>query len=184
MGCRRRARATRPAAVLLSLLLVALGGLAVAVVPQAPAHAASPALRTTLDATTPSVTSETKAVELRGRVENTGKVPIEAVKASLWVSTAPITTREQLGVIADDEGSREGRRITIPESLVDDIADTLEPGEKADFRVRVPVSRLRDEYGMSLAGIYLVGVDIRGLAPGASIRQTWRVRTFLPWIPK
>ncbi|MGH3488631.1 MAG: DUF6049 family protein [Actinopolymorphaceae bacterium] len=161
-------------------VLVSLAGLLAAAAPPATA-AEGPRLRVTVDSQTPYATSATKEIRVSGRVTNTGDVPLSTVNAMLWLDETPLTTREQLtAAAAERPGERLGVRLDEPWELVDEVAEVLPPRATRKFEVVVPT----DEIELDESGVYVVGVDIRALPPDTSERETWRARSFLPFIAK
>ena len=148
---------------------------------EAPAAAQEPDLRVQIDSLTPYATATTKQVRITGRVVNTGDEPLSTVNAMFWVDESPLTTRRDLSAAAAERpGERLGRRLDEPWQLVDEVTETLRPRASARFQVVVPVEELH----LSAAGIYVVGVDIRATPPHTSERETWRTRSFLPYVAK
>jgi Family of unknown function (DUF6049) len=157
---------------------VSLGSVLLA---SAPASAQEPNLRVELESITPYVNSSTRNVRVTGRVVNTGDVPLWTVNAMLWVDDEPLTTRRQLAQAAAEEpGERLGNRYDEPWELVDEVATTLAPRQAAKFSVNVPI----DQLTFGAKGIYVAGVDVRATPPESDIRETWRARSFLPYLPK
>jgi hypothetical protein len=168
-----------PVRLVLAVLLIAAAAVA-GVTTRAPAAQAQPAsVSVTLSSISP-VLRKGGTFEAAGTVVNTGDVPIETVNAAMWVSLSPVQTRAGLAVAAAEApGDRLGVRITEPENLLDEMADTLAPGESATFALTVPVERL----GLGAAGVYPVGVDIRANAPNELRDTVGRTRTFAPYLP-
>jgi hypothetical protein len=166
---------------LLCALLTVVASLAGVLAAAAPATAQEPQLRVTVDSQTPYATSATKEIRISGRVTNTGDVPLSTVNAMLWLDETPLTTREQLAAAAaETPGERLGIRLDEPWELVDEVASVLPPRATRAFEVTVPT----DEVALDDSGVYVVGVDIRALPPDTSERETWRARSFLPFIEK
>lgn len=146
-----------------------------------PASAQEPQVRIHLDSMTPVVDERTREVRISGRIVNTGDVALNTVNAMLWFHENPLTTRKDLAAAARERpGERLGIRVDDPWNLVDEVTERLRPGRSASFRVKVPVADLP----FGAAGIYVVGVDIRGTPESSSARQTWRARSFLPYVPE
>ncbi|MEQ4208364.1 DUF6049 family protein [Actinopolymorpha sp. B9G3] len=167
---------------LLCALLTVLASLVSVLAAATPATAdGEPRLRVTVDSQTPYATSATKEIRVSGRVTNTGDVPLSTVNAMLWLDETPLTTRDQLATAAAERpGERLGVRLDEPWELVDEVATTLPPRATRKFEVAVPT----DELQLDESGVYVVGVDIRALPPDTSERETWRARSFLPFIEK
>jgi len=165
--------------LVLALLLAAAAALA-GVTTHAPAAHAQPATVTVTLSSISPVLRKGGTFEATGTVVNTGDVPIQTVNAALWVSLSPLETRTGLAeAAAKAPGDRLGVRITEPEDLLDEMADSLDPGESATFSLKVPVDRL----GLGGAGVYPVGVDIRANTPNELRDTVGRVRTFAPYMP-
>jgi hypothetical protein len=145
------------------------------------AVAQEPQVRVYLDSMTPVVDERTRQVRISGRIVNTGDVALTTVNAMLWFHDTPLTTRQELAAAARERpGERLGLRVDEPWSLVDEVTERLRPGRTASFRVEVPV----EDLPFGAAGVYVVGVDVRGTPEFSSSRQTWRARTFLPYVPR
>jgi hypothetical protein len=144
-----------------------------------PASAEQVQLAVTLTDITPVLTAR-GTVTARGMVRNTGDLPIDLLNASLWINTHPITTRADLAEAAAEEpGDRLGVRFSSETEDVNQVAETLGPGDSAPFTASLPVKRL----GLSGHGVYMVGVDIRG-TPSRQARDTLgRVRSFICYPP-
>src|ERR671925_407755 len=76
------------------LMLATLAWLVVTPTPRAQAQ--EPNLVIALEDITPTVTADTKTISARGRITNTGKVPLHDVKASLWIGSEPMNSRDAL----------------------------------------------------------------------------------------
>ena len=160
-------------------VLVSLGGVLAAT--ETPAAAQEPNLRVQITSLTPVVSESTKRVRIAGRIVNTGDVTLSTVNAMMWVDDTPITSRRELGAAASEEpGERLGRRLDEPWQLVDEVGERLRPRASRTFEVVVPVEELE----LSGSGIYVVGVDIRATPPDSTARETWRARSFLPYVAK
>lgn len=159
-------------------LLACVGGLVTAAA--TPASAQVPGVRIQIDSVTPYATKGTKNLRITGRVVNSGDVALSTVNAMLWFDQSPLTSRDELTAAAAEEpGERLGTRMDQPWNLVDQVAPRLRPHASARFDVKVPMQQL----GLDTAGVYVVGVDIRATTPDSSLRETWRARTFLPYLP-
>nr|WP_238362052.1 DUF6049 family protein [Actinopolymorpha pittospori] len=159
-------------------VLACVGGLLTATTK--PAAAQTPRVQVQLDSLTPYATNSTKTLRITGRVTNTGDIPLSTVNAMLWFDGTPLTNRDQLNAAAaETPGERLGTRLDEPWSLVDEVAPTLRPRATAKFTLNVPMSRI----GLHAAGVYVVGVDIRATSPDSQMRETWRARSFLPYVP-
>lgn len=165
--------------LLLALLVVTAAALA-GVTAHPPRASAQPATVTVTLSSMSPVLRKGGTFEATGTVVNTGDVPIETVNAALWVSLSPLETRSGIAeAAAEAPGDRLGVRITQPEDLLDEMADSLAPGESARFSLKVPV----DQLGLGGAGVYPVGVDIRADAPNELRDTVGRLRTFAPYVP-
>lgn len=144
-----------------------------------PARAEPVELSVALTDVTP-VLAARGTVTARGTVRNTGDLPISLLNASLWINTHPITTQAGLAEAAGEQpGDRLGVRFSSETEDVNQVAETLEPGAAASFRVALPVERL----DLSGHGVYMVGVDIRGTPSGQGRDTLGRVRTFVCYPP-
>ncbi len=145
-----------------------------------PASAQVPGVRIQVDSVTPYATKGTKNLRITGRVVNSGDIALSTVNAMLWFDRSPLTSRDELATAAAEQpGERLGTRLDEPWNLVDQVAPRLRPHASARFDLNVPLARL----GLDAAGVYVVGVDIRATTPDSSLRETWRARTFLPYLP-
>ncbi len=163
----------------LVLVLVVVAALAATARPQ-PAHAQRADVEVVLGSISPVLTKG-GTLQATGTVTNTGDVDLTTMTAAVWVSLVPLESRTALAAAAAEApGDRLGDRITEPADLVDELTDSLAPGASVAFRVSVPIERL----GLTSAGVYPVGVDIRANPTDESRDTVGRVRTFAPYLPK
>lgn len=137
-------------------------------------------LSVTLDRLAPSYVPERGPIRIDGSITNEDDQPWSAINVHAFISSAPITTPEALrdaARLAPDEPV--GERITAPGTF--DTLVSLDPGETAQFSLKVPRSAL----GVSTPGAYWFGVHALGQSPeGRDAIADGRARTFLPLVPR
>lgn len=120
-------------------------------------------------------------VRIAGTVTNLSTSPFTRVNVHPVTSDSPITDPAALAEAAQtDADTYIGDRVTAPGAF--DTIDVLEPGEAADFRIRVSPAAL--ELGTE-NGVYWLGVH--ALGDGATPRDAFadgRARTFIPLLPQ
>jgi hypothetical protein len=137
---------------------------------------AEPAVRAFLHTVEPAVPEPGDTLVLAGTVENTGDEPLHDVQALLRYSRIPLTDRSDVRSVPADQRVAWGQRHI---DYFDPLADTLPPGQAADYRLEVPV----DAMDFGAPGVYAVGVDIRvdGDSPGDRLTVDTS-RTVIPWL--
>ena len=114
-----------------------------------------------------------------GWVRNDSEETWSAVNIHPFVSTTPITSREELAAAATSDPSQEvGTRLLAPGQFVN-VGD-LTPGQSAPFRISLRVADLpiTGEPGVYWIGVHALGANSQGrdnLADG-------RARTFIPLV--
>ncbi|AYY15098.1 hypothetical protein EF847_22770 [Actinobacteria bacterium YIM 96077] len=165
-------------------LLTTAAVVAVALIPVIPAHSSDgrdgaevgAEATSYLHDVTPTVIAPGDELTLTGVVENTGDDPVTNVQALPRWSTVQLETRDEIRRVSRDPNLRHGIRYDDPFEVV---TERLEPGERHEFELTIDV----DEMGLGLAGVYAIGVDIRGsLANGTRITLD-TTRTVVPWMP-
>lgn len=173
-GRRTRAGAT---GLLLSLVVAPLG-LALQGAPSYAAEAAAVAtpLKVRLTSLSPGVVPRRGPVVMTGTVSNTSEEAWSDVNVLPFLGDAPLTTRDELDLAAlTPEETAVGNRIDAPGAFLG-LGD-LEPGETADFTVRVPADELPPA---SAPGAYWIGVHALGTnADGRDAVADGRARTFV-----
>jgi hypothetical protein len=137
---------------------------------------AEPAVRAFLHTVEPAVPEPGDTLVLAGTVENTGDEPLHDIQALLRYSRIPLTDRADVRTVPTDQRVAWGQRHI---DYFDPLADTLSPGQAADYRLEVPV----DAMDFGAPGVYAVGVDIRvdGDSPGDRLTVDTS-RTVIPWL--
>ncbi|SDT68552.1 DUF6049 family protein [Jiangella sp. DSM 45060] len=131
---------------------------------------------TTLTGVSPGVlTPDDDAITLTGTVRNTGEEPMSNVQALPRFSTNRVESRDEIRAIGTDEELYWGSRDSDGFDLV---ADTLEPGQAAEFSVTITSEQL----GFDANGVYVVGVDVLASPLDSSDRARFTSRTVVPWI--
>lgn len=170
------------AALLAATLLVAPGGAASAG-PSVPTHPRTAEdsdtlpLYVSLSSLSPAVLPQRGTVTITGRLANTSSETWESVNLMPFISSTPITSRDELAqAAATDPRAVVGNRLTDPGTYAR-IGD-LAPGARRSFRLRLPVSAL----GISGApGVYWIGVHAFG-ADSAGRGLIGLARTFVPLV--
>lgn len=116
-----------------------------------------------------------QVVELGGTLVNTSSTRIRFVAVNFWQSSDPITTPDALAATLTLPADRPIGRRTLPNDEASGNVQVItrdewfEPGARAQFSVRATVTQLK------LAdpdAIYLLGVQVRGIAESSSGRTT------------
>lgn len=183
---RRRSGLLR--AALLGLLVPALGPLLLAV----PAGAEDPPTPAAEEDTSPLLvhlerlspaTIPTKGrLVLAGTVTNNSEETWTAINVDPFISSSPMTTRDQLAeAAASDPEAEVGTRLIEPGQF-DPIGD-LDPGQSAPFRISLPVKDLIGTEITGEPGVYWIGVHALGQnAEGRDTAADGRARTFIPLV--
>jgi len=120
-------------------------------------------------------------VRIVGTVTNLSTSPFTRINVHPVTSASPITDPASLAAAAaTDADTYVGDRITSVGAF--DTIDTLDPGESAEFRIRVSPAAL--ELGTQ-SGVYWLGVH--ALGDGEEPRDEFadgRARTFIPLLPE
>jgi len=142
-----------------------------------PAAAADPPegpVRVVVESLEPRVPRPGDTVSVSGRLTNTGADPLTTVTAQLRVSRRAITGRDQLAALATSTDRPPG---AVVEPFVIPVAERLDAGSSAPFRLEIPVDSLR----LGDFGVYPMAVEVRGTPPSGVRDRVGTVRTFLPW---
>jgi len=158
-----------------------VGWVLAALLPAAPAAAsateqpvASP-LTVTLTQLTPSTLPAKGRLVLAGTVRNDSADTWSAVNVHPFVSTLPMTDREQLAeAAASDPATEVGTRLYQDGQFVT-VGDLL-PGQSASYRISL---RVKDLPISSAPGVYWIGVQALGQNPTGR-ELGGRARTFIP----
>ena len=176
---RRRARATRTAAVAAALLITLGVGTAATGAPAAHADTSLLPVRLTVDALSPAIPRAGDTLRVSGRLQSTGLESFTDVTVRLRRGRTPITTRTDLtDALAAPESSTEPDSVPVAGST-DTVAATLAPGSSAPFSLTVPMSALH----LSAAGAWVIGVEVTGAAGGGAPVRIGEVRTVVPYFP-
>ncbi|WP_372727244.1 DUF6049 family protein [Nocardioides sp.] len=145
----------------------------------APARNDAP-LSVSIDDLAPSVVPRSGPVRMSGSVTNTDDETWYGINVHAFISGQPITTLSDLEATTDvAPGAPTGERITAPGTF--DTISSLEPGESAQFSVRVP----RRDLEVTLPGVYWFGAHAIGEGPEPrDSTADGRARTFLPLVPE
>ncbi len=138
-------------------------------------------LKVRLTSLSPGVVPRRGAVVMSGTVSNTSEEPWVDVNVLPFVGDTPLTTRDDLDLAAQTpEETAVGDRIDAPGAFLG-LGD-LEPGESADFTVRVPEDQLPPS---SAPGVYWIGVHALGTnTDGRDAVADGRARTFVPVVDR
>ncbi|WP_129664410.1 DUF6049 family protein [Phytoactinopolyspora endophytica] len=130
-----------------------------------------------LHTVSPSTISPGDELTLAGVVENTGDEPLTNVQVLPRWSDVQLETREEIRQVSSDTSLRWGFRRDDPYEVV---AERLEPGERREFELTFDDV---DQFGFGLAGVYVLGVDVRGTLSNGERIDLETVRTVVPWMP-
>lgn len=175
-------------------LLVALAGVLGAQPLAAHAQTAAAPLRVTITSLAPSSPSVKDTVVLTGTVRNTSSRPVSRVQVHMWRSTDAIADSAALDeVLASSADNPLGRRMVDAQAgnvfnvttvdgqksqAFDTAKESLEPGEEASFTVKAAMTGT-NSLGLASQGVYLVGVQVRGVPQGDVNQTVGRARTLL-----
>ncbi len=166
-------------------LLPALVAVTATLVAPGSAHARPPAgdespLAVTIDALAPAYIPNRGPIRITGSVTNNDAAPWTTVNVYAFIGRGPMTTSAELAEAATFEPGRDvGDRITAPNAY--DTIERIDPGQSAQFSVRVP----RSAISASEPGVYWFGVHALGAGPEGRIDGAdGRARTFLPLVPR
>ena len=167
-----------PALVAVTATLVVPAG-AGAAAPAAPVADDSP-LGVTISTLSPSYVPRKGPIRITGSVTNNDDAPWTTVNVYAFLDETAMTTPAELAEAAETPSDQDvGGRITTPDTY--DTIDSIDPGETAQFSVRVP----RSEITVTDAGVYWFGVHALGEGPDGRIEGAdGRARTFLPFVPR
>ena len=182
-------RMIRPllAGLVTMLAITALGG--GAQVSPASALAAGATVNVVIDEFTPVNPKSEGTLRIAGRLANATPTVVTDVRVRLRVSASPLTSRDDISVIAS--APLQLTPSTIPSGLDADgyslewttkaVTPELRAGSEATFDLEVPMARLP----LGRPGAYVVTVEAIGRGPGDEFDERQGIqRTFLPWFPK
>lgn len=179
-------RRTGPVSALLVAWLVVLLALVAPLLAGVPAQAdetpvataAKTPLAVQLVRLTPATIPTKGKLVLAGTVTNTTEETLAAVNVHAFISTTPMTSRDELAAAARSDPEQEvGTRLVDPGQFVP-VGD-LAPGSTTAFRIALKVSEL----GLSAEGVYWIGVHALGQDVESGERSTLgRARTFIPLV--
>ncbi len=138
-------------------------------------------LSVTMTVLSPSTIPAHGVLTISGIVRNESQDDWTDINVSPFVSSTPITTRDELAEAAGSAADATvGSRVTAPGVQV--AVGDLAPGEQADFTVRVRVDELEISGD---PGVYWIGVHALGTSlDGRDLIADGRARTFIPLVPK
>lgn len=136
-------------------------------------------LSVALTSMTPSQIPRKGVIKLTGVVANGSGEDWTDVNVAPFVSTRPITTRDDLALAAATAPSvAVGERLTDPGTYA--AVGDLAPGASAAFSIRIPVTSTLTAGG---PGVYWIGVHALGTnAEGRDLVADGRARTFIPLV--
>lgn len=182
-------RSGLPFAVLLGLLVSAIGPLLVGiparaddpVTPDPTAVEASP-LTVRLVRLAPATIPTKGRLVLAGTVTNDSEETWASVNVDPFFSRTPMTSRDELAKAAESDPEAEvGGRLTDPGQFAP-IGD-LSPGQTAPFRISLPVKDLIGPVITGDPGVYWIGVHALGQnTQGRDTVADGRARTFIPLV--
>ena len=145
--------------------------------------APTPSVRVIVDSMSPLIPGPDATIRIRGRLISTARTDLTDVSVQLRRSTSPLDARKQVSQTADApmspaDGDPDRQLLYSTRTVV---ADTLPPGGRRPFTLRVPASEL----GLTEAGTYVLGIEALGREQGVDEFDTRKgiLRTFLPWYP-
>ncbi len=145
--------------------------------------APAPSVRVVVDTFGPLLPGPDDTIRIRGRLISTARTELTDVSVQVRRSTSPLEARKQVTQISESAMSPEtgdpDRQVLYSTRTV--VADTLPPGGRRSFSLRIPASQL----GLTSAGTYVLGIEAIGRESGVDEFDTRKgiLRTFLPWYP-
>ncbi|MFL6155673.1 MAG: DUF6049 family protein [Marmoricola sp.] len=174
----RAATPVRSGMLALVLLVLGLPLLAGPPATAAPATVDTP-LTVHLIRMTPAVIPTRGKLVLAGTVTNSSGEPWSVVNVYPFISTTPMTTREQLAAAAKSDPSDEVGKRLLGAGDFATVGDLL-PGQTTAFRIAIPVKDLPIDHA---AGVYWIGVHALGQnSDGRDGLADGRARTFIPLV--
>ncbi len=146
--------------------------------PLAVEESATP-LTVDLSTMSPAVVPSSGAVTMTGLVTNDSDDAWTDINVSPFVSSTPITTRDELAEATRTESATSvGERLGDPRVNV--LVGDLGPGQSAPFSLRVPrsVMGISGDPGVYWIGVHALGTD----ADGRDLVADGRARTFIPLV--
>jgi hypothetical protein len=185
-------RGAGPAAAVAALVgAVAVGPAEAVTAPTIPGPVgpAEPSVAITLTVVEPAIPQPGDLLVIEGTVTNTSGVPLEHVQTLFRHNLNPLGSRADIRAVDDSPRLAWGSR---PGHVFDEVADSLDPGQAADFHLEMvlettcppPDPGVPACVQIQHPGVYVVGVDVREgnpNQPGARV-DAGTTLTFLPWL--
>ena len=160
----------------LAALLAA--GIALAVVPLEPAHAAPPDVDVVIDALAPVLPTDDGTITVSGRVVNAGATSLSDATVRLRVSSRPLADRAALAdALAPTDAATNGADDVALAATVAPLPTQLAPGQQAAFTLTAPTRSVR----RNGPGVYVLGVEVQAAdAGGGQPTRRQDERTVVP----
>ena len=149
--------------------------------PRTATDTATTPLKMTITSLSPTAIPRKGAITISGVLSNASKEDWSDVNVYPFVSTTPITSRDDLALAAATQDDADvGPRLTDSRTMAP-VGD-LSPGDTVPFSLRIPVASL----GISGdPGVYWIGVHALGASSKGRDRVAdGRARTFIPLLPR
>ncbi len=117
-----------------------------------------------------------KTLRLAGRLRNRGEQDITALQVRLLLSSTPMATRSEIGMVTAGGPDRDGP----PTLAVSEPIAALAPRTSTDWTLRIPL----DDLPLGVQGVYVIGLEVIGTGADGLVQRFGLTRTFLPWFAK
>jgi hypothetical protein len=150
--------------------------------PRAPDETAVTPLSVRMTQLSPSTIPTKGVITISGVVENDSKEDWTDINVAPFVSSEPMTGRDELAeAAASPSDTTLGERLTDPGTQV--TVGDLTPGQSASFTIRIARALLSTRISGD-PGVYWIGVHALGAtAEGRDLIADGRARTFIPLVP-
>ena len=125
---------------------------------------------------TPAIPAAGEVLRVTGTITNTSEEPVRDVSAVLRLSSPALPSRGEIPEVLAGAGNRVGLPVA---GASDAVAESLAPGQSAEFALRARV----DALPLAGPGVYVTGAEAVGDSGAGIVRQDID-RTFLPWWPE
>jgi hypothetical protein len=117
-----------------------------------------------------------KTLRLAGRLRNRGEQDVTALQVRLLLSSTPMATRSEIGVVIAGGSDRDGP----PTLAVSEPIAVLPPRTSVDWSLKIPLTELP----LGIPGVYVIGLEVIGTGADGLVQRFGLTRTFLPWFGK
>ena len=115
-------------------------------------------------------------LRMAGRLRNRSEQDITALQVRLLLSSTPMSTRSEIGVVTGGGTDRDGP----PTLAVSEPITALPPRANVDWSLKIGL----DDLPLGVPGVYVVGLEVIGTGADGLVARFGLTRTFLPWFVK